>query len=141
MSQLSLFSTPRKIRFQDIDAAGIIFFAKVFDLFHDAYSDCLQAGGVPLFEVLAKGVWIAPIVHAEADYRQPLRFGDEITVEITSAQLKERSMVIEYALRHSSGLVYVTGKTAHVFVEKASMRPCPVPDEVRAVFMGEKPVF
>ena len=128
-----IFSSPRAVRFQDIDAAGIIFFAKAFEFFHDAYVECLQHHHVELHKVLASGAWIAPIVHAESDYKHPMRFGDHVTVELSGAQLKERSMTIEYIIR-SGDKIFVTGKTAHVFLDKVSMRPCPIPPEIRAIF-------
>jgi 1,4-dihydroxy-2-naphthoyl-CoA hydrolase len=132
MSQ-PIFSSARSVRFQDIDAAGIIFFAKVFEFFHDAYVECLEHHGVSLAAVLASGSWIAPIVHAESDYKSPLRFGERVTVALSGAELRERSMTIEYTIQSAERLC-VTGKTAHVFIERASLRPCPIPAEIRAIF-------
>jgi 1,4-dihydroxy-2-naphthoyl-CoA hydrolase len=127
------FSSHRAVRFQDIDAAGIIFFAKTFEFFHDAYVECLQHHGVELSQVLASNTWIAPIVHAESDYKHPMRFGDHLVVEISGAQLKERSMTVEYTIRNAEK-TSATGKTAHAFIDKTSMRPCSIPPEIRAIF-------
>ena len=37
VSATPLFTTSACIRFQDVDAAGFLFFARVFDIFHDAW--------------------------------------------------------------------------------------------------------
>jgi 1,4-dihydroxy-2-naphthoyl-CoA hydrolase len=132
----AIFSAHRTVRFQDIDAAGIIFFAKVFEFFHDAYVECLEHHQISLPKVLASNTWIAPLVHAECDYKQPMRFGDQITVELSGAQVKERSMTVEYTIRDADK-IFATGKTVHVFLDKTSMRPCPIPDDVRAIFKAQ----
>ncbi len=80
------FVRERAVRFQDIDAAGIIFYARAFDLCHDVYVEFLAEAGLPLHESLA-GPFIAPIRHAEADYLRPLRFGDRVEVALVLAQL------------------------------------------------------
>jgi 1,4-dihydroxy-2-naphthoyl-CoA hydrolase len=80
------FARERPIRFQDVDAAGIIFYARAFDLCHDLYVEFLSEAGLPLHESLA-GPLIAPIRHAEADYRRPLRFGDRVEVALVAAHL------------------------------------------------------
>ena len=132
----ALFSSTRVVRFQDIDAAGILFFAKTFEFFHDAYVECLAQHQVDLPKVLASNTWLAPLVHAECDYKHPMRFGDQVTVEIIGAQLKERSMTVEYSIR-GNDKIFATGKTVHVFLEKASMKACAIPEEVRVIFARE----
>ena len=89
----------------------------------------------------AEAPWLAPIVHTEADYHQPLRFGDEVSVEVVSAELKERSMTIGFVIRATaSQKICVTGKTSHVFVERATMKACPVPAAVKSIF-ATRPKF
>ncbi|HTQ04021.1 MAG TPA: thioesterase family protein [Polyangiaceae bacterium] len=80
------FSHERAIRFQDVDAAGIIFYPRALELCHDLYVEFLADAGLPLHESLA-GPLIAPIRHAEADYLRPLRFGDRVEVALVAARL------------------------------------------------------
>lgn len=65
-----------QVRFQDVDAAGVVFFARYFDLVHDAYAAFLESRGHPLASMFATPAWILPLRHAEADYLRPLRLGD-----------------------------------------------------------------
>jgi 1,4-dihydroxy-2-naphthoyl-CoA hydrolase len=128
------FSHLRSVRFQDIDAAGIVFYAKFFEIFHDVYVDWLAHNGIDLAKAIASASWLAPLIHAEADYKYPLRFGDHTSVEIAAIQAKERSITVEYVLRDAKTAekIYAVGKTAHVFVDRTTMRPIPIPEEIRA---------
>jgi 1,4-dihydroxy-2-naphthoyl-CoA hydrolase len=138
---MSLFSHHRSVRFQDIDAAGIVFFAKFFEIFHDVYVDWLAHHSIDLAKAIASASWLAPLVHAEADYKNPLRFGDHTSVEISAVHAKERSLTVEYTIRDatSPNKIYATGKTAHAFVDRTTMRPCPIPDEIRS-FLSFEPL-
>lgn len=126
------FVDRRAIRFQDIDAAGIIFYPRVLEMFHDAYAAFLAFAGCPLPEVLKSGTWLAPVRHAEADYFKPLRFGDSVTVEICRAHLAETEATLGYRVaRSDSNEVCVVGQVVHTFVERASFKRTPIPELVR----------
>jgi len=60
LSRATAFADRRAIRFQDIDAAGIIFYPRVLEMFHDTYAAFLAFAGAPLPEVLRSGTWLAP---------------------------------------------------------------------------------
>lgn len=123
------------VRFQDVDAAGIVFFARVFDLFHDAFVATLRDGGVRLEDVLRDRQWGAPLVHAEADYSKPLSFGDELVTEVTVVARGETSMTVRHVVRRR-GVTCATGLTKHVFIDRETGRPRPVPEEVLAALGG-----
>src|SRR5512145_2250396 len=72
------FAVERDVRFQDVDAAGIVFYPRVLEYFSDAFVAFLTANGTRLAEVLRERRWGAPLRHAEADYFKPLRYGDRI---------------------------------------------------------------
>lgn len=130
------FSLPMTVPFQHIDAAGIVFFARVFDYFHDAFVACMHARGLPLPQVLSRGEWGAPLAHAEADYQRPLRFGDQVRAEIVRAELGQTALTLHHQIVSDDAArrVLCTGRTVHVFIDRATGRPRPVPDEARTVF-------
>lgn len=120
------------VRFQDIDAAGIVFFAKVFELFHDAYVAALASRGVSLAAVLDERVWAAPITHSEARFRRPMRFGDELVIELR-VEPKDRELTVNYRVVAATDATveHATGSTTHAFVDRASFRRIEIPDAVR----------
>ncbi len=119
------------VRFQDIDAAGIVFFARVFELFHDGYVAALAANGVSLAKVLDERVWAAPITHSEARFRRPMRFGDELVVELR-VERAEREITVRYRVcaHGDSSIEHASGSTTHAFVDRATFRRIDVPPEV-----------
>jgi acyl-CoA thioesterase FadM len=101
-------------------------------MFHDTYAGFLAFAGAPLPEVLRSGSWLAPVRHAEADYFKPLRYGDEVQVEICRAHLAETEATLGYRIaRAESGEVCVVGQVVHTFVERASFKRTPIPEPVR----------
>lgn len=132
LSRPRAFVESRAIRFQDIDAAGIIFYPRVLEMFHDTYEGFLAFAGCPLPEVLQSGTWLAPVRHAEADYFKPLRYGDQIAVEICRAHLSETEATLGYRIaRPAGGEVCVVGQVVHTFVDRATFKRTPIPGPVR----------
>ncbi|MGK7311138.1 MAG: acyl-CoA thioesterase [Candidatus Longimicrobiales bacterium M2_2A_002] len=120
----------RVVAFQDVDAAGIVFYARVFDYFHDAYVDFLRDRGAPLEAALRDGAWVAPLTRAEAEYLRPLRFGDEVEVVIAAIDLAETEYTVEYRVELKDGVAAV-GRTRHVSVDPETFRRAPVPGILR----------
>jgi 1,4-dihydroxy-2-naphthoyl-CoA hydrolase len=67
------------VRLNDIDAAGVVFAARICAIAHECYEDDLAAAGLPLARLLAEGSCLLPLVRLEADFRAPLRHGDRLT--------------------------------------------------------------
>ena len=121
-----------EISFQQIDAAGIIFYPRVLEMFHGAYAAFLAAAGAHLRDVMLKDTWIAPVRHAEADYFKPLRLGDVIHVEIAHVHLSETETTLGYrVVRAEGGELCVVGQVVHTFVDRATFKRIPIPERVR----------
>jgi YbgC/YbaW family acyl-CoA thioester hydrolase len=131
-----LFAEPRLVRFQDVDAAGTIYFPRVLEYFADAYLGLLRAAGLDVPRMLRERSHAAPLKHAEADFLRPLFFGDEVIAEVVRARVGTTSVHFGHRLRKPAGEVCCVGQTTHVFVDGASFKPTPVPDALR-VFIAE----
>ena len=118
------------MRFQDVDAAGLVFYARFFDYFHDAYVSFLRERGAPLEAALQDGSWVAPLRGAEAEYLRPLRFGDAIEVSIAEVRLEETEYTIGYRVV-TGGEAACVGRTRHVSVDPETFRRCRVPEPLR----------
>jgi YbgC/YbaW family acyl-CoA thioester hydrolase len=127
------FRTPMKVRFQDVDAAGIVFYPRFFEYFHDAYVACLDDGGAPLARGIAEKAWAAPLRRVFAEYLRPLRFGDSFDAEIVGVKIDGTDVNVGYRVTRSNGEVVAVGTELHVFVDPLSFRRARVlPDAVRA---------
>lgn len=127
------FGLDSAVPFHHVDAAGIVFYARVFDWFHDAYVAFLASAGFPLPAAIREGRWMAPLVHADADYRSPLRFGDPLRIALVDAETSPHRVTVAYRVT-SGERVAVTGTTVHVFVDARTFARTPMPAELRAAF-------
>ena len=131
------FSQRREVRFQDVDAAGIVFFARLLEYFHDAYVAWLASAGVSLSDALARKEWAAPLKHVEADFLRPLRFGDAIEVELVRAKLDGSALSVGYRVRAlPGGEAVATGHSVHVVVDASTFRRIEPPSALRAAIEG-----
>lgn len=122
-----LFQVSLDVRFQDIDAAGIVFFARIFDYAHFAYERFLAEVGLPLHEVLRDGQFAAPLRHAEADYRAPIRYGDVLRIELVLAILADSEITLGFRVVRGDGKVCAVVQTVHTFVSPADFQRRSVP--------------
>ncbi len=121
------------IPFQDIDAAGIVFFAHLFRYAHESYEQFMSAHDHSLADILQNGEYLLPLVHAEADYRQPLHHNEAITIELSVKKLGESSFTLQYHCRDSKGKVRAVIETVHVTLDASQKKPIPIPDSLRTV--------
>jgi YbgC/YbaW family acyl-CoA thioester hydrolase len=127
------WSERRTVRFQDVDAAGIVFYPRFLEYFHDVYVAFLTAHGWPLHAALRDGKVLAPLKHAEVDFFRPLRFGDEIDVAIVRAAQEGSVLTVGFRVSRPSGEPIAVGHAVHVFVD-ASFQRTEIPEPVCAGF-------
>lgn len=132
----SAFGQTRTIRFQDVDAAGIIFYPRLFEYCHDTLVAFFAAAGAPLHENLRAPTWLAPIRHAEADYFKPLRFGDPVEVAIVAAVLADSEVSLGFRIaRTDKDEVCAVAQSVHTFVDPATFQRRALPEPLRAGFL------
>lgn len=86
----------RPVRFQDVDPAGIVFFARFATYAHEAmetFFDQVEGGYADL--IMRRRVGF-PAVKLEADYKAPLRYGDVVQIRTTVSHVGNRSAVFRY---------------------------------------------
>ena len=92
------FAYDRTIRFQDTDAAGVVYFANGLSICHEAYEASLTASGIDLKSFFRGGAIAVPIIHASIDFFKPMFCGDRITIWLEPTLLSPESFQIEYEL-------------------------------------------
>jgi 1,4-dihydroxy-2-naphthoyl-CoA hydrolase len=125
------FTHQRRIHFHECDPAGIVYFGHVFTFCHEAYEEFMRRGGIGI-ERLLSSPHVYPLRHVEADYSSPMRLGDLVSITVAVGKLSERSFRIDFALTSEAGLPLATAAHVHVAVDRQTMRPAPLPEELRA---------
>src|SRR6478752_420338 len=97
-SESNMFHYRRPVRFNDVDAAQIVFFARYLDYCHEALEALLDAleGGKPRL-VLERRIGM-PAVHVEMDFHAPVRYGEVLDVRVTVSRIGTTSVTLRYEL-------------------------------------------
>jgi 1,4-dihydroxy-2-naphthoyl-CoA hydrolase len=118
------------VKLYQTDAAGLMFFAKIFEIAHDAYQDFLEHIGYGMKSLLADGDYLIPIIHASADYQHPLFVGDEIYVILTIKQIGKSSFTTQYDILKNETTA-ATVQTVHVFLQRKTSQKSDIPNAFR----------
>lgn len=118
------------IRLHDVDAAGIVFFARYFVLMHDAYELFLESLGHPMAPAIDGGRLLIPIAEAHCRYHEPTRHGASVTARLNIARLGRTSYTLKTRLVGADGRPRATITTRHVCVDTGTMRPAPLPPDL-----------
>jgi 4-hydroxybenzoyl-CoA thioesterase len=137
-----MFSNIRNVRIEwcDCDPAGIIFYPRYFEFFDTSTTALIErALGMNKIEYLKAYDFAGhPLVQAQARFRLPTRFGDEVAIETALVECGRSSFKVEHRLS-KAGALAVEGFETRVWVvgqpgDPKRMRSQPIPPEVLARF-------
>lgn len=124
----------RPIKFEEVDAAHIVFFARFAAYAHEAMEHLfapLDGGYAGL--VLARRIGL-PAVRVEVDFPAPVRYGDALRIETSVARLGNRSATLRYRMiRARDSVLSADLRHTVVTTDLAALASCPMPDDVRAI--------
>ncbi len=128
-----MFAYDRPVRFEDVDAAGIVFFSKFLSYCHEAMEALfapLEGGYAGLIVGRRIGM---PAVRVEADFEAPLRFGDIVRIAVVVEQMGRTSCTFRHELTNKKDGSLVA-RVRHVVVlsDLRVLQKLPIPDDVRA---------
>jgi 4-hydroxybenzoyl-CoA thioesterase len=129
-----VFIHQRPVRFEDVDAAGLVFFPRVLGYCHDALAELLASveGGYAAL-VLERGIGL-PTVHVDVDFTAPLRFGDTARIELRVARIGRSSATFELDLsRLRDGARAARVRVICACTELTTLRSIEWPSDVRPI--------
>jgi 1,4-dihydroxy-2-naphthoyl-CoA hydrolase len=125
------FTYHRTVRFQDTDAAGVVYFANIMNICHEAYEASLAQAGIKLREFFhSQGIVAVPIVHANVDFHQPLFCGDTLRVQLLPSPINDCVFEVAYQVFSVSDQPAASAKTRHICIEPRSRAKRPLPNEL-----------
>ncbi len=128
------FIVEEYVRWSDIDYAGIIFYGAYVRFFEIAETELFRAAGVPYSEVFDRfGIWL-PRVHLDCDFNYPARLDDRLRVAAYFTDFGTSSIRINFDVLHvEAGELAANGREVLVCTDRESLRPIPLPGELRGV--------
>ena len=127
------FSVREYVRWEDIDAAGIINYQAYLRFFGLAEVELFRSCGLSyktLFDEI--GIWL-PRVHVECDFFHPVKLDELLIVEAFFGKIGKSSIHLNFVVRRHEepDVVVATGIYVLVSVGKGEFQPTPVPEIVR----------
>ena len=105
----SEFRYHRIVQFAETDLAGIVHFSTMFRYMEEAEHAMWRSLGLTIAERGGPFGW--PRLSTAMEFRNPLRFEDEVEVVVRIAALKTRTIDYEFVLRCGATLVAMGGIT------------------------------
>lgn len=122
----------RPVRFEEVDAANIVFFARFLAYAHEAmehFFDGIEGRYVGLITQRRIGL---PAVRVEMDFRAPLRYGDVVRIETSCEKIGNKSAVLLYRMfRAADGTLAAEVRHTVVTTDLVTLKSCPMPDDLR----------
>lgn len=125
----------RTVRLTDTDAGGVLYFAHLLQICHEAYEEALlEAGMAPGAIITDLGVAL-PIIHCSSDFLQPMTWGDRVQVCLSLRELRNRSFELAYEVELQSNesensLLAATALTRHVCISAQTRDKQALPDSI-----------
>ncbi len=115
------------VRFQDTDAAGVVYFANVLRIFHEAYEVSLAASSINLKSFFTNSSVAFPIVHANVDFLRPMYCGDNLVISLLAEKIGLDKFEINYEIIVDEVIV-AKGITRHVCINVSNRNKQELPN-------------
>ena len=123
-------TVPVSTSYFQFDQQGVVFNMWYFAWFDDAMTQFLGEVGYPYAAMTADGFDVQ-LVHTEADWREGVRYGEQVVIDVTTEQVGSSSFTLSFGVRVGTQ-ERATGRTVYVVVRTDGSGKLPVPPKLRA---------
>ena len=131
------FSIEERVRWGDVDAAGIIFYGSYIRFFEIGETELFRAVGMPYGKVFDElNIWL-PRVHLECDFHRAAKMDDLLEVSVYVGKIGRTSLRLNFEVRRKTedGTIekdlMATAHFVLVSTDRENLKPLPVPEELR----------
>ncbi len=125
-----MYKYQAKVRLHHTDAAGVIFFSNLFVFTHDCFESFIEQTKT-LASLLQEGQYIAPVVHAKADYLLPICLSQTLNIEMTLKRIGTSSFEIDYNILNENNETAAKAKTIHVILDAKTKGSIKIPQMIK----------
>ena len=131
----SEFRCAHRVEFSDTDMAGIMHFANFFRYMEETEHAFFRSLGLSVHMEESGALISWPRVHAECDYKVPLRFEDEFEVRLTVREKRDKALVFDFQFcKPDSEVEFARGSVTAVCVavdrEARTMKAVSIPPAI-----------
>jgi 4-hydroxybenzoyl-CoA thioesterase len=127
------FTSLQKIRFDDVDGAGIVYYPQFFHLCHKSFEDFFDDAASISYPELINGQRIGfPTVAIESQFTAPMRYGDIAVIKLEVRKIGTSSVEFGYEIRRKAdAALCFTAVITCVHMAIETNTAVPIPDDMR----------
>lgn len=135
------FIVRERVRWSDVDAAGIVCYGMYLRFFELAESELFRMVGLPA-RVLSgtHGLWLVRR-RIECDFLRPAPLDEELEISVQVAAIGRTSLELAFRVVGAGETAPTAiGRYVLVAVDRESLQPLPIPDPIRMALDPYRPV-
>lgn len=119
---IATYKYASRVRYYDVDAMGRVHHSVYFKYMENARTEWLRDFGVTYKRIEDSGVFM-PVISVEANYKFPLNYDEEYSIELSIIGLPVTRMPIYCRITNEKGQLNFEGKVELCFIDSSSLRP------------------
>lgn len=119
----------KTIFYHDTDCGNVVYYANYLKYFEEARTLYMAQKGFSVPDLMKRGLYFV-VARQEVEYKFPVRYGDEITVDTKVLEISDIKIVFENIITNQNGRLCTKGKTTLVCVNAQGM-PTPMGVDVK----------
>ncbi len=127
---------PVRVYYEDVDLAGIVYYANYLRFIERARSEMIRAAGIDQAAMRAAGHVFA-VTRVEADYLRPARYDDTLEIETSVAAVSRVRFVLEQTVRRDGTDLFRARVT--IVCMDTDGRPRRLPAELAGIKTSDDP--
>lgn len=130
------FTSVRKIRFDDVDGAGIVYYPQFFHICHEVFEDFFDEVAQRSYpQMITKDRLGFPTVAIESQFTAPLKYGDLAVVQMNVLSIGTSSLTMRYEFyRKEDGEKCFYADITTVLMNLDTHQSQPLPETYIAIF-------
>lgn len=127
-----MFEYPRSIGMRDVDAGGVLFFARYLSLAYEASEALFVEHDLSIKAMVENYGVVLPVIHADVDYRQPLSIGETAIIQLSVTNISRRTFTLAFNFL-SKEKKAANGEIIHACVDCGTRQATALPEQIVAV--------
>lgn len=124
-------SVGHKVRFGDVDGAGIVFYPRYFEMLNASVEEWFEQGlGVSFNQLHLERRLGCPTVSLQCEFLAPSKLGEELTIEVGPVEVGRSSCRVNYVIR-CGGETRVRASGVLVCMDLERGKSAPWSDDIR----------
>ncbi len=129
LADMFTHATQLRVRYGETDQMGYVYYGDYAEYLEVGRVEALRSLGFPYKRLEEEGVML-PVHDLHVKYHHPARYDDVLTIRTHIASLPGVRIVFDYEVLNEAGTLLSEASTTLVFVDRSTMRPRRVPQEL-----------